>query len=223
MRRFGRKLLLAGGSLLALGLLAEGTLRLFGYGKLLMYDTHPLLLWVPRPSQRCLSKVNLRRETVNAEGFRGAEISREKPSGVFRVACLGDSVTFGWGVSDAETYEAVLEGRLREGGLRCEVLNAGVNAYCANQEYVYLREKVLDYAPDLVTIGFSHNEGWQNFVALSPRERERTLSGVRMKNRLRHRFFAARFHEIAGIGIRHRFQKIREFEGYLQYSKRLNH
>jgi len=42
-------------------------------------------------------------------GFRGPEIATPKPSGRFRVVALADSVTFGFGVNDTETFCAQAE------------------------------------------------------------------------------------------------------------------
>ena len=65
----------------------------------------------------------LRRFTAstNRLGMRGPDVSMPSPG--FRVLCIGDSVTFGWGVADDQTYPAHLS---RELGV--EVLNAGMPA-----------------------------------------------------------------------------------------------
>lgn len=59
--------------------------------------------------------------STNSQGFRGPEI-QEKKSGL-RILCLGDSVTFGWGVEQDESYPALLAR-----SLNIEVINAGVPA-----------------------------------------------------------------------------------------------
>jgi hypothetical protein len=45
-----------------------------------------------------------------------------------RILCMGDSVTFGWGVPDDMSYPAQLERELKARGHQVEVLNAGVPA-----------------------------------------------------------------------------------------------
>jgi hypothetical protein len=65
----------------------------------------------------------LRHFTVNTNkyGFRGGPLREPKES--IRILCLGDSVTFGWGVSDTESYPYLLG---ESTGL--DVVNAGVPA-----------------------------------------------------------------------------------------------
>ena len=59
--------------------------------------------------------------STNAQGFRGPELQETKSS--TRILCLGDSVTFGWGVAQEESYPALLAQ-----SLSLEVINAGVPA-----------------------------------------------------------------------------------------------
>ena len=73
----------------------------------------------------------IRRFSVNSNDhrMRGVRaLAEPKASGSFRVACLGDSVTFGWGVEDHESWPALVEQRLRDRGVDAEVLNLGVPA-----------------------------------------------------------------------------------------------
>lgn len=95
---------------------------------------------------------------INADGFRGPRVLREHSAGVARIACVGDSHTFGWGVSEGETWPAVLsrELDLRVGSGKIEVLNAGVIAYDCEQERLWLERTVLGWKPDVVV--------WQWFL-----------------------------------------------------------
>jgi hypothetical protein len=92
------------------------------------------------------------RGKANSQGFRDREHSLEKPEGVFRMLVLGDSITQGLGVRDDEAvFTSVLERELNErSDGRFEVLNFGVSGYNTQQEVETLRQKGLDYAPDLV-------------------------------------------------------------------------
>ena len=68
-----------------------------------------------------------------------------------RILVLGDSVTFGWGVSQGETFSDQMEPLLQEQtGARWQVINAGVNGYNSEQEAIYLRTEGMRYSPDHV-------------------------------------------------------------------------
>ena len=60
---------------------------------------HPLPWETSRDGKIKITKRIRFRCTLNALGFRGREVSPEKPQGVFRVLCLGDSITFGHAVA----------------------------------------------------------------------------------------------------------------------------
>lgn len=97
---------------------------------------------------------------VNAQGFRGPLVPEAKPADVFRIACIGDSHTFGYGVGEAETWPDVLRESLaaHASTKRIEVLNCGVNAYDTEQEALFLEEHVLRFEPDLVLVQFYMND-----------------------------------------------------------------
>lgn len=72
--------------------------------------------------------------TINAQGLRGLE-DYSRPSGLFRVVCLGDSFTFGYGVSDHETWPAWLE-QFRPG---LQAVNMGQGGYSLGQCILWYR------------------------------------------------------------------------------------
>lgn len=92
---------------------------------------------------------------INSQGFRDGEHEKAKPSGTLRVLGLGDSFTFGWGVSQDETFLKQLERQLRiEIGRPVEVINAGVPGWGLCQYDLYLRREDLDYSPDIIVIAY---------------------------------------------------------------------
>jgi len=99
---------------------------------------------------------------INSLGMRDREVARQKRSGVFRIAVLGDSLTYGWRVSLEECYvkklETLLNSRNASSDRRFEVLNFGVSGYNTEQELIVLREKVIGFEPDLVIVGFVPND-----------------------------------------------------------------
>src|SRR5262245_31550996 len=68
----------------------------------------PELGWVNRPSARITDLYGPGRTlTTNAQGFRGLEDTPPAiPPGRYRIVCLGDSFTLGYGVDDATTFPA---------------------------------------------------------------------------------------------------------------------
>ena len=95
------------------------------------------------------------RVRTNSEGQRDRERSRAKPAGVRRIAVLGDSFTFGYGVEGDAVWTAVLEGLLPAGW---EVLNFGVGGYSTRDEAAVLEHKALAFDPDLVLVAYTLND-----------------------------------------------------------------
>jgi lysophospholipase L1-like esterase len=97
---------------------------------------------------------------INADGLRDSVYARPKPEGVFRVIVMGDSVSFGYGVEEAEAYPQVLEELLSElvPDSRIEVVNLGVGGYNAYNEAQLLEGVGQSYEPDLVLVQFCIND-----------------------------------------------------------------
>ncbi len=94
---------------------------------------------------------------INGDGMRDDEV-RPKEEYDMRILMLGDSFTFGQGVNKEETFSDVLEKKLNASGIHADVLNAGVVSYSPILEYVYLREKGLQYDPDIVIVNFDMSD-----------------------------------------------------------------
>lgn len=92
---------------------------------------------------------------INNLGFRGEDVSIEKPSGVRRVLCLGDSFTFGEGVREEDTWPRRLDQLIGPGN---QVINAGVQGYDLDHEARYLFQYGRQLAPDVVVIAFFMND-----------------------------------------------------------------
>jgi lysophospholipase L1-like esterase len=92
---------------------------------------------------------------LNSRGYRTGEFARAKAPGVLRIACVGDSWTFGMNVDQDRTYPSRLAADL---GARAEVLNFGVLGYSSFQGRRLLESRVLDLHPDVVLIGFGMND-----------------------------------------------------------------
>jgi lysophospholipase L1-like esterase len=98
---------------------------------------------------------------TNSRGMRYRESPVEKPADTYRIVGLGDSVMFGWGVDQDQTYLALLEQRLNAlpgTHRRFEVLNFAVPGYNTTMEVATFEQKALPFNPDLVVIQFVSND-----------------------------------------------------------------
>jgi lysophospholipase L1-like esterase len=96
---------------------------------------------------------------TNARGLRDRELAFEKPSGIRRIAVVGDSCVWGYGVETEEMISSRLEQLLPA----TETINLGANGYSTVQELVRLETEGLRYAPDWVVLGFCWNDLEDNF------------------------------------------------------------
>jgi lysophospholipase L1-like esterase len=186
----------------------EMVLRFCGFGNLEIYQPDPKLYWRLKPNQDCYTKIGHKPVHINAQGTRGPEFQTEKPSGTLRILSLGDSITFGWGLTDDETYSRCLERILQQRvgpGRTVEVINAGVNAWSYPQMFVYFRDFGLRYHPDFVVVGEANL--WTQFSEKnSPEFVRQFMQRVRLKNFLR-RF--AIYHFVVEVQLQEFYQRER--------------
>jgi hypothetical protein len=99
------------------------------------------------------------RISLNEEGFRSGPIVAKR-AGVVRIACIGDSWTFGMNVDQDRSYPARLEALLKQrgSGPDVEVMNFGILGYSSFQGLELLKRRVLDLQPDVLIIGFGMND-----------------------------------------------------------------
>lgn len=93
---------------------------------------------------------------INSDGLRDEEYPVQR-SDAYRVIFLGDSLTFGWGVKQEETFHHLLEERLGETS-PTEILNFGTGNYNTEQEVELFLEKGLKYRPDKVVLFYFIND-----------------------------------------------------------------
>jgi hypothetical protein len=88
----------------------------------------------------------------NSLGFRGPEMTREKPEGVYRIVAVGGSTTYGHRIGPwQQAYPAKLQDFLHEAGYtNVQVVNAGVGGYSSWDSLVNVALRVLDLDPDLL-------------------------------------------------------------------------
>jgi hypothetical protein len=91
---------------------------------------------------------------TNEFGFNDREYSLEKPDDRYRILMVSDS--FGWTGGRDDNYTEILERLLAEryGENRVEVINSGYPMTHTGEQLGMLRKFGLQYAPDLVILGF---------------------------------------------------------------------
>ncbi len=93
-------------------------------------------------------------------GYRGREYPVEKPSGVFRILVLGDSMVFGSGVLPQDTITAHMETILNRkfNDAFYHVLNISQNGFSAMDLESEFRDKGLQFKPDLIITILCNND-----------------------------------------------------------------
>ncbi|MGQ0722630.1 MAG: SGNH/GDSL hydrolase family protein [Candidatus Eiseniibacteriota bacterium] len=86
---------------------------------------------------------------IDSRGFRDVEGGRDDGDAA-SVVLLGDSVTFGWGVSYGERFSEILEAEWSAGGRPVELINTGHGNWNTAQEYAALEELFAGRSPDAI-------------------------------------------------------------------------
>jgi lysophospholipase L1-like esterase len=170
--------LAVGGPLFLLGLLELG-LRIGGYrfdpwaafaggrahdelAEARIYAPDSELLWtLKRDAVIDVPAAGFPRLKTNSRGFRGTEFPERKAPGEFLVLSLGDSVTFGLGLADEDTWPAWLARTLRAApefqGRPVQVINGAVPGWSSVQG-MRLLAQMKDLQPDVVVFWFGIND-----------------------------------------------------------------
>lgn len=111
-------------------------------------------------------------ERVNSWGFREREVPLAKPDGVYRIAVIGDSLTWGPGVPVPERFSNLIERFLNEKGRpgsTYEALNFGISGWDTEDEVRILRQLVLKTDPDFVLLQWYVNDFENGYHLERPR------------------------------------------------------
>lgn len=112
------------------------------------------------PNQRVTEGIGTRfmhTTRIDSLGYRGADISRRKADGEFRILYVGDSFTYGHNVADGETLPAQLEAKLATVCRAPRVINAGLSgSTIVGQDVMALRG--LTMSPDAVVLMYHEND-----------------------------------------------------------------
>ncbi len=112
----------------------------------------------------------------NELGMRDRSMAT-RPDDELRILALGDSVTFGWGAAQSETFSEQLEVLLGQALRRpVSVLNTGVGGYNTVQELGVLRKLGPVLQPDLLLLTYTTNDHETFSGPVNPQSRA-TLEG----------------------------------------------
>jgi GDSL-like Lipase/Acylhydrolase family len=95
---------------------------------------------------------------LNSAGFREREFDAVKPVGVYRIAILGDSFAFGFGIEESERFGNLIAEALGGTGAGVEVLNFGRAGADTGDELEILKKTVLPVRPDYVLLQWFVND-----------------------------------------------------------------
>lgn len=98
---------------------------------------------------------------INEYGFRGSEITKEKPDNTYRIFMVGGSTTFGTGsTSDQTTIPGFLQKKFDSLGLPfdVQVVNAGFSGGNSISEVWLIKNRILEFEPDLLIIYDGYND-----------------------------------------------------------------
>ena len=144
--------------------LTELTLRYFTEtAKTVEFTPHPTLYWKLTPDLKNydykMGDLSCMIDT-NSDGLRNEKLDVARNERSFRILCLGDETTFGTGVKQSDTFAKVLQLKLRKRYhfYLTEGINAGVEGYTTYQGFHFLKEYCLKYKPDVIVVGFLHND-----------------------------------------------------------------
>lgn len=93
------------------------------------------------------------RVSINSHGMRDREHPFAKEPGTLRILALGDSWTFGVGMTPEQTWPKRLEAHLSTPERPVVVMNTGVSGYETYHEAIYYEELKEHFEHDLVLVG----------------------------------------------------------------------
>jgi lysophospholipase L1-like esterase len=164
IRRVRRKLFIAAYISVATLVLVEGLVRLSGYSQhhlcdpiYMSFTTAPEEIpYVHKPNLSQARARGLAIINTDSLGLRSVTVGQKylpREVGEYRIALVGDSVTFGEGVAKTtDTFAQVLEDQLNreQATHRVKVFNFGASAYNVQVMAATLRRRMLEVQPNLV-------------------------------------------------------------------------
>lgn len=148
-------------------LIVEIILAMAGLGEEEIFKLDPKYGFVHMTDKRVTWRSEgFARSYFGPDGMREADLTIQKPAGVFRVALLGDSLVESLQVPIEETFGKELERKFKKSasGKELQVLNFGNSGYSTAQEFMQLKDKVMKYSPDAVIVFYNHRDIFENWA-----------------------------------------------------------
>jgi len=135
----------------------------------------------------------------NSHGFRGIEFSAEKPPNTYRIFLIGGSTMYGVHVGEDATKAVYLQKLFDKQNLDLdvEVINAGISGSWSKPETNMIKEKIINYEPDLLIVFDGWNEVTAELVKNANWNEEANLED-----------WISRWTEICEIGKQNNFETI---------------
>jgi lysophospholipase L1-like esterase len=121
-----------------------------------MFEQHPLLAARPRKNVKIKNYMN-GKEITTTDRYTRWTGAPEDDSKLIRVAVLGGSTTFGTGVTDSDSWPALLQAKL---GDQFSVINYGVPCYSTAEAIIQMALTVPEIKPEFVIF----YQGWNDIV-----------------------------------------------------------
>jgi hypothetical protein len=143
----------------------EVGVRLWGYSERHIYDPIYMpfdqtkeIAYVHKPNlvnARARGLASIHTDSLGLRATTAGLRYGRKQEGEYRIAIVGDSVTFGEGIPKTEdTFAQVVEDTLnqKQAAIKVQVLNYGASAYSVEQMVATLQYRMFDIEPDLVVM-----------------------------------------------------------------------
>ncbi len=145
-----------------------------------MLSPHPVLGHALTPNFKgSLSRTDFRIDVhINGQGLRGPDL-RARTKTTVSILCLGDSMTWGWGVAADKAFPAVLGSKLQThyAGIDIRMINAGIPFSGTIDEVAFLKSRIAEFEPDIVILQFNAVDDFEQNRAPS-HERQKFDDGM---------------------------------------------
>ena len=165
MRKIARVFFYCFSMLVLILILLEILVRVWGYSRMYLYDPiympfakSPEIPYVMKPNLhhvRAHGNIWINTDALGLRSPVPARTYSNKQAGEYRIAFVGDSVTFGVGVPTGETYPEIVAKILNQLQHHCRVnvFNFAVSSYSLKEMTATLKYRVPEVSPDLVVMG----------------------------------------------------------------------